>query len=324
MNQIKISLCLITYNQPASVTRFFESLAQQATSEIELLIRDDSPNSETREVVEFYVSTLSIPIRYFKGEKSLTGGYDKALLFLTERAQGEYIWWFGDDAFAKDAISIVMSTLNRPEKFAMVLINSRDINNPLDKGLDLQGNQIFNLPGEIFRINVGLLGFPSATILRRELIAEKIEEAHKFIGTTLTGYYLVLTAITSTGAKSFYVQTPCLLSNPKPEGEVRWYDSFAVHGLNYTLISLDFVDKIDRISYRKGISDQYRRAWRAVIYERALGYQTGFAAPTPKLAKMTSLYWTYPEFYIAFPLMMMPRPALGLMWRIYKKLRNKK
>jgi hypothetical protein len=95
-----------------------------------------------------------------------------------------------------------------------------------------------------------------------------------------------------------------------------------VHGINYTLISLDFVDKIDRIPYRKGISDQYGRAWRAVIYERALGYQTGFAASRPKLAKMSSLYWTYPEFYIAFPLMLMPRPLLRIMWKIYKNLRN--
>ncbi len=322
MSNIKISLCLITYNQPESVARFLELLAQQATSAIELLIRDDSPNSKTQEVVDFYISKLSIPVRYFKGEKSLIGAYDKALLFLTEKAEGEYIWWFGDDAFARDAVSTVLSVLNRSENFALVLINSRDINNPLDKGLDLQGDQIFNFPGEMFRINVGLLGFPSATILRRELIAEKIKEAYKFVGTTLTGYYLVLAAITSIGAKSFYIQTPCLLSNPKPEGEARWYDSFAVHGINYTLISLDFVDKIDRISYRKGISDQYGRAWRAVIYERALGYQTGFAASRPKLAKMSSLYWTYSEFYIAFPLMLMPRPLLSIMWKIYKNLRN--
>ena len=319
MGKIKVSLCLITYNQPDSVMRFLESVSKQAEEGLEVLVRDDSPNTQTHEIVQSYATRFPVPIRYFKGEKSLSGGYDKALLFLTELAKGEYIWWHGDDILAEGAINRVLHVIESPEKFALIWLNAIDIHNPDDRGFYLGGDRLFESPGDVFRMNVGLLGFPSVTILRRELIEDKIKSAHKFIGTTLTGFFLVLSAITAERAKSIYIQHPYLLSNPKPAGEVRWYDSFEVHGINYTLISLDFADKIDRKSYRKGIADHYRRIWRAVVYERAIGLETGFASRTPKLARMASLYWAYTDFYVVFPIMLIPRPLLRIAYLTYKK-----
>jgi abequosyltransferase len=322
MSKIKVSLCLITYNQPDSVARFLESVGKQGSDGVEVLVRDDSPNNDTQDIVNACATGFPVPLRYFKGEKSPSGGYDKALLFLTEQAAGEYIWWYGDDILADDAISRVLAALAAPEKFALVWLNARDIHDRADKGLDLGGDRIFETPGEVFATNVGLLGFPSATIIRRELVAGCIDKARKFIGTTLTGYYLVLSAITAPWAKSLYIQKPCLLSQPKPAGEVRWYDSFEVHGINYVLISRDFRGRIDGASYRKGIADHYGRIWRAVVYERATGLETGFASRSPKLARMALLYWTYPEFYIAFPLMLLPRTVLGMAYRTYRRLRG--
>lgn len=319
MSKVKVSLCLITYNQPNSVACFLEVVSKQVVDGVEVIICDDSSNNDTQDIVDSWVPRFSVPIRYFRGKKSSSGGYDKALLFATEQAIGEYVWWYGDDALAEDAISRVLNVLESPERFALVWLNSRDINDPMDRGLDLGGDCVFETPGGPFKTNVGLLGFPSATIVRRDLISKKIGGAKKFIGTTLTGFYLVLSAITTPRSKSFYIQEPCLLSQMKPSGEVRWYDSFRVHGINYALISLDFKDRIDQKSYRKGISEQFRRSWRAVLYERAIGFETGFASRTPKLAGMTSLYWTYPEFYIAFPLMMLPRPVLRILFRFYQK-----
>ena len=323
MDKVKVSLCLITFNQPDSVACFLESISAYKYGSIEVLIRDDSTNDETFDTVDSYKSSCSVPIHYFRGKKSSSGGYDNALLFLTERAQGEYIWWYGDDVLVEDAISRVLSVLDGPQKFALVWINARNIDDSSDRGLDLGGDKIFEAPGAIFETNVGLLGFPSATIIRRDLISEKIKEAQKFIGTTLTGFYLVMSAITTPGAKSIYIQEPCLLSKPKPTGEVRWYDSFQVHGINYARISLDFRNAIDRKSYRKGIAEHFGRIWRAVLYERALGLETGFASRTPKLIKMAKLYWGYPEFYVAFFLMLLPRPVLGGLFKAFRKLRNR-
>ncbi len=145
--------------------------------------------------------------------------------------------------------------------------------------------------------------------------------AQKFIGTTLTGFYLVLHVISQKNKEFIFLQKPCLLSNPKPPGEVRWYDSFQVHGINYFIIAQDFKDEFDRNSLRKGLADQFGRIWRAVIVERALGLKTGFAAPSPKIMKMARLYWSYPEFYVALPLMLVPWPILRAGYVLYKQIK---
>ncbi len=146
--------------------------------------------------------------------------------------------------------------------------------------------------------------------------------AQKFIGTTLTGYYLVLHVISQKNKEFVFLQETCILSNTKPPGEVRWYDSFQVHGINYFIVAQEFKDKFDRNSLRKGLADQFGRIWRAVIVERALGLKTGFASPSPKIINMSRLYWSYPEFYIALPLMLLPRPVLRVSYALLKKTRK--
>lgn len=316
-----LSICLPTYNQPNSVRAFFESIIKQLTSDIEIIIRDDSSNNETESIVKEYTNRLPISVRYFKGEKSKTGGYDKALLFLTEEARGKYIWWYGDDIMANDAVARVISYIRKYPTLSFIWLNSQNIINEKDLGLNLGGDKFFKNGSEIFEINVGLLGFPSATILKREDAIKGISEAKKFIGTTLTGYYLVLYVI-SQDKEACFVQKACLLSYSKPPGEVRWYDSFEVHAINYCIIAQEFRDKFNHKSFRRGLADQFGRIWRAVIVERALGLKTGFANYSPKIWKMTRLYWSYPEFWIAFPLFLVPRPLLRVLYKAYKFVRR--
>lgn len=317
-----LSICILTYNQPGSIEAFFKSVAIQLTNEIEILIRDDSTNDDTEQVVRKYRPDVSVPIHYYKGVKAKFGGYDEALLFLTDKANGEFLWWYGDDVMAPDAIQRIIALITCKPNLSFIWLNSRDINDPNDTGLNLGGDKSFKEGSEVFSINVGLLGFPSATLLRREEALTGIDGARKFIGTTLTGYYLVLHVLSQKNKEFVFLQAPCLLCHPKPLGEVRWYDSFQVHGINYYVIAQEFRDKFERTALRKGLADQYGRIWRAVIVERALGYETGFASPSPKIVRMAKLYWSYPEFYIALPLMLMPRSVLRKLYALYKGVKN--
>lgn len=320
-NKLILSLCIPTYNQPESIGAFFESISKQVTPEIEIIIRDDSPNDETKIIVETYAAKLPISVRYFKREKSKVGGYDKALLFLTGEARGEYLWWFGDDVLVSDAIHRVITFIKTNNHPSFIWLNSCDISNPNNLGIDLGGNKIFKSGGELLAINVGLLGFPSITMLKRSEAISGIQGAQRFVGTTLTGYYLVLHVLSQKDRIFAFVQNPCLLSRPKPAGEVRWYDSFIIHGVNYYLITQAFRNVFNRAAVRKGLGEQFGRVWRAVVVERALGLTTGFAAPTPKIVSMAKLYWSYPEFWIALPLMLMPRNVLKFLYSLYRKLR---
>jgi len=317
-----ISICILTYNQPGSVEAFFKSVSTQLTNGIEILIRDDSTNDDTELVVRKYLSEVSVPIHYYKGMKAKVGGYDEALLFLTDKANGEFLWWYGDDVMAPNAIQRILALISTKPNLSFIWLNSRDINDPSDQGLNLGGDKCFKEGSEVFSINVGLLGFPSATLLRREEALTGINAARKFIGTTLTGYYLVLHVLSQKNKEFIFLQDPCLLCHPKPPGEVRWYDSFQVHGINYFVIAQEFRDKFERTALRKGLADQYGRIWRAVIVEPALRFETGYASPSPKIVKMTKLYWAYPEFYIAFPFMLMPRSVLRMLYALYKGIKN--
>ena len=317
-----LSICILTYNQPESVEAFFNSVSTQLTNEIEILIRDDSTNDDTELVVKRHIAKMTVPVNYFKGVKAKVGGYDKALLFLTAKASGEFLWWYGDDVLAQGAIQRILSAISAKTNLSFIWLNSRDINNPDDQGLNLGGDKYFSDGSEVFLINVGLLGFPSATLLKREDALMGFDAAKKFIGTTLTGYYLVLHVLSQRNKEFMFLQTPCLLSNPKPPGEARWYDSFQVHGINYFVIAQEFKDKFEPKALRKGLAYLYGRIWRAVIVERALGLETGFASRSPKIIKMAKLYWSYPEFYIALPLMVMPRLILRMFYALHTEIKN--
>ena len=317
-----LSICILTYNQPESVEAFFRSVSSQLTNEIEILIRDDSTNSDTESVVKNYIPRTPVPIHYFKGEKARVGSYDKALIFLTGKANGKFLWWYGDDVMAPDAIHRVLALISTRPNLSFIWLNSRNIDDSVNQGLNLGGDKYFRDGSEVFATNVGLLGFPSITLLRREEALTGFDAAQKFIGTTLTGFYLVLHVLSQRNREFMFLQEPCLFSTFKPPGEVRWYDSFQIHGINYFIIAQEFRNKFDCKSLRKGLADQYGRIWRAVIVERAMGFKTGFASSSPKIKKMAKLYWNYPEFYIAFPLMLLPSKILQILYSLYKGIRS--
>lgn len=315
--EIILSICIPTYNQPDRIEKLLQNLSQQATLEVEILIRDDSSNDKTEKIIKNCVSKIPAQLNYFKGEKAEKGGYDLALLFLTKEARGKYIWWFGDDLLDEGAINSVLKIIKKFPEISFIWMNSCNINNRGDRALNFTEDRFFNSAGEIIETDIGLLGFPSATILKKEEAIAGIEEAKKFIGTTLTGFYLVLYVLSGKG-KFYLFQNPYILSNPKPSGEARWYDSFQVHGINYFLIAQEFKNKFDKRIIKKALADKFNCAWRAVVVERAMGFTTGFGSKTPKIKQMFKCYWNYPEFWLALPLFLTPRFILRVFYKIYK------
>ena len=158
-------------------------------------------------------------------------------------------------------------------------------------------------------------------LFRKETLLSGLKQAEKFVGTSWVTLFLSLHTL-SVGKLFYLLDGKNFLSDSKPAGEVRWYDSFEVHGINYFLIVQEFKYLFDRKSLRNVLAYKYGGAWRAVIVERALGFKTGFASPTPKIMKMAKLYWNYPEFYIAFPLMLLPSQILRMFYALYKRMKD--
>ncbi len=319
---IILSICLPTINQPERVRAFLECVGKQMRPEVEIVIRDDSPGNETKQIVEKEISRFPGTLRYYKGEKAKQGGYDMALLFLTKEAGGKYVWWFGDDVMAPDAVKRVLRCVTEDPETSFVWVNSRSVYDKRDVALDLGGDRVFRDSNEIVAINIGLLGFPSMTIIKKEVAESGMGGAEECIGTTLSGLYLVLHVITKGGGRLRFLQEPCVWSNPKPSGEARWYDSFEVHGINYSKVALRFKKFLKKRVLRGAMRAQFRKAWKAVVVERALGHETGFASKSPKINKAFRLYWNFLEFWIALPFLLLPRRVVRLGYRAHKGART--
>lgn len=310
-----LSFCIPTYAQPSQIKRTLDSLLDQELDEVEIVIRDDNSDSETERIVSEYLSKL--PIRYFHMSKE---GVDLAFMFVSEEANGEFIWWFGDDVLCPGTIRKVVDILKRYEHLDFMYVNSTDISES-NYSVNIGGSRISKDRNEVLRILRDQLGFCSAMLFRKEILLCGMQKAKKFVGTSWVTLFLSLNTL-SVGKLFYLLDGKNFLSDSKPPGGTRWYDSFEVHGLNYFVIAQEFKYEFDQKSLRGVLTNKFGSAWRAVIVERALGFRTGFASPSPKIMRMAKLYWNYPEFYIALPLMLVPRSVLRVFYALYKSIKN--
>jgi len=312
-NKILLSICIPTYNNPQRLAALLDCLSGEDLDDVELVVRDDSPSSNTEKVVEKY---KHLPMKYYHGLKE---GYDAAILFLTDKAQGKYVWWVGDDLMEEGVVLKIKELITKHPDLSFIWLNAKSKLDSTFVSLDGIEDKFFKDRNEIIETDIGLLSF--ATVVKKENINPFLPGAFKYKSSCLMTFYLTLGAISS-GGSYYFVSYPYIVCDPKPPGESRWYDSFQVHGINIFVIAQEFKDKFDRKSLRKGLADQFGRIWRAVIVERALGFETGFATRSSKVMKMTKLYWNYPEFYVALPLMLLPRPILRVLYVLYKGIRD--
>ncbi|MEK7149435.1 MAG: glycosyltransferase family 2 protein [Patescibacteria group bacterium] len=319
--EIILSICIPTYNQPDKVKRFFESIISQLNSEInsqiEIVVRDDSSNLETKKIIEDYSKKISVPIKYFHGKKE---GVDVAIIFLTQEAKGDYVWWFGDDVLADGAIARVIKLVKDFPEISFIWVNSCDINNRNDTAFELEGDKFFDNRNQLMEKNIGMLGFISATIFKKEKALSGIENSKKYINSAFVSLYLILHVLSQDG-RFYFLNNPYVLADPKFQGKPRWYDAFQVFGINLYKVVCEFKDKFDNQSIRKALADNFGKVWRAVLVERALGFTEGFGSKNPKLKQMFKYYWNFPEFWLALPFLIIPRFILRFLYKFYKFLR---
>ncbi len=280
---------------------------------VEIVIRDDNPDSETERIVAEYLTKL--PIRYFHMGKE---GVDRAFLFLSKEAKGAFVWWFGDDMLEPGTMARVVGFLRRNPSVDFMYINSTDLSGE-HYSIRLGGSRYFADRNEVLSELKDQLGFCSAMLFKRDTLSLGLAKAESCVGTFWVTFFLVLYVLSS--GKSFYfLDGRNFLSEPKPAGEARWYDSFLVHGINFALVARQFDDRFSGHALHKMLADKFSRSWRAVVVERALGFKTGFAAAHLNPAMLFRLYWGYPELYVALPLMLLPRPFLMRLYSLYKKI----
>jgi abequosyltransferase len=174
---IKLSICIPTYNRANFLGAAIDSVIKQATEEVEIVISDNASTDHTEELVREY-QTRFPRIRYHKAKENM--GADRNFLKVAELATGEYCWLLGsDDALADGAISTVLPMLGVADVYLTDVRNmSFDMKNILQSHqsmLNTSSGKIYDCknPDELLTYfkdacHLGsLFGFISAIIFKR-------------------------------------------------------------------------------------------------------------------------------------------------------------
>ena len=313
---LQLSICIPTYNQALAVKVLLEALVTQYMPVIEIIILDDSPNDVTQNIVEEYQKV--IPIRYFHGKKE---GLDSAIIFLTEQAKGQFVWWIGDDILFSSSIQDVLSILNNNPEISFLWVNSTDISDSNRLAVNDSNSRFFRDRNEILNLDIGLLGFITATIFKREVAISGLNQARRHLGSAFVCMYIVLFVIAQQG-KYYFLGKPCFASHPKPPGEVRWYDQTQVFGINLFRVVTEFKDVFEKEALNKALSKNLNMVLKAIIVERAMGLKTGFATSNSKTIPLILIYWRYFEIYKFLPQLLLPTPILKILYKFFKIIFN--
>lgn len=318
---ILLSICLPTYNQPEAVVAFLESVVPQLTDEVEIVIWDDSPARATEEAVRKY-QPRSGHIRYFRGVESGLKGIDYAVIGMLKEAKGKYAWTFGDEVLEKGAIAKVLALLKQYSDIALIWVNSRS-QECAAVAVDFGGDKFFRDADEVLEQIGTELSFISATIFDRKKALEGITLAEKYIGTTFVHIYFVMTAI-SRGGQYYLLSYPYVVSPTKGD-EFNFNfnkDVFKVYAddLYRIMTSTDFKGRLGRRAIRKALAVQLGGLWRGILVARARGITTNLGSPSPKIPLLLKHFWSYPETWIAVPLLLLPHSVDRALYRIYKKI----
>ncbi len=92
-----ISICILSYNRPETLSRLLETIDATDVAGIEILVCEDrSPRMlEVRDAVAAYCRSSSYQVKYFENDANL--GYDGNFNQLLSKASGAWLVFMGDD-----------------------------------------------------------------------------------------------------------------------------------------------------------------------------------------------------------------------------------
>ncbi|MBI1823079.1 MAG: glycosyltransferase family 2 protein [Nitrospirae bacterium] len=94
MTQIKLSICIPTYNFGNFIGETLSSILGQVSQYVEIVVLDGGSTDNTQEVIQEFKNQYP-EIHYIRFDKK--GGIDKDLSLCVENARGEYCWLVSSD-----------------------------------------------------------------------------------------------------------------------------------------------------------------------------------------------------------------------------------
>jgi abequosyltransferase len=109
MSEVKLSICIPTYNFGGFIGETLRSIVEQASDAVEIVIGDGASTDNTEEVVRGYQANFD-RLYYYRFEKK--GGVDQDLDRTVGLAKGDYCWLMSsDDVFKPGAIRHMLAEI---------------------------------------------------------------------------------------------------------------------------------------------------------------------------------------------------------------------
>lgn len=308
-----LSISIPTYNRPKQVVRLVRGILPQLPPNVEVIIRDDSTNNETETIIHqlFEQFKKSDQLSYFKGDKL---GMDRATLFVVEKARGKYVWTFGDDdEMAPGAIQRVIELVLLHPNISFMWANYICIDGVNSVGL-IREEGFFRDGNEALEILTNKMTLLSTFIFKKENAMRAWKIAEKHIGSWWSIMALVLESMAD--GDVYFLKGPFVINHLEAHGASDFELGVRVFGINLPLIFREFYTRFSRRAMRKFFSKHFGDMWRGILVNRAR-YPVGIVR-SGLIWKLFSLYWSFPEFWIALPFFLMPRFIIVPIYRGYK------
>lgn len=309
-----LTFVVTTKNQHDELFLLLKTISAETNEKTDIIIIDES--DEIWEFSDLSTFNFNCNVQYiFRPATSL----DQSLIDGSRLATGDFVWWFGDDFILPGALTEVLKNIEEIQNLSFLWLNSAQKESNESHTFNLPKSLTVNNPNFIFDFPVGQLAFISSTVFRRYELSHYLNEAEKHEGSALVCLFLALSVIAN--GQNFHVDRGLFfLSSPKPPGKKRWYDPIKVWGVEYPKLLLLFEQDFDKGKIRQAIKKNMVLVLKAIISERAKGYEQGFASRNTSVLKLITVYkWTL-GFWFYFPFLLINHMVLRVLFRVYVKI----
>ena len=187
---IKVSVCVVTYNQKEYLRECLDSLIDQDLNcDYEIIVGDDASTDGTTDLVREYAKKFPDLIFPILHKKNL--GPTKNYISVHSRAKGEYVCHMdGDDVAYPGKLQKQTNCLDGNKNYVLVWhkVNVFNDSGDVDKILHNRLNEIVDI-NAITKIDIlkhGMLGAHSSTMYRRSAVPD-----FKLIKSEILDYFLI-------------------------------------------------------------------------------------------------------------------------------------
>src|SRR3990172_9005823 len=264
---LRLSICIATLNRASFLKETLDSILDQASDEVEVVIVDGAYSDGTEEVVHALQQRFPC-IRYMRRDNAM--GVDRDFDAAVQHASGEYCWLLCDDDLLKPgAVAKVLTETRREHSLLVVNADVWDagyLKLLEERRMKIEEDRVYPSPGiqTLFADTAEYMTFIGGVVIRRDLWMTR--ERERYFGTEFVHVGVIFQAPLP--------GTALVISNPLISiryGMAQWTErSFDIWMFKWPELVWSLPDLSDDVKNRATRREPWRLLKNLLVY-RAMG-----------------------------------------------------